>query len=146
MRVIMIENVKKVGQKDDIIEVSDGYANNFLIKQKKAIEATPQNMKKLQKDLDARAEVRQEEIERAKEIKEQLENQTFTFRLKRGNNGHVFGKISTKEIARKLKEEGYPVERKKIKTEGVNHLGAEKVNIELDKEVTATITIEVVGE
>lgn len=146
MRVIMIENVKKVGQKDDVIEVSDGYANNFLIKQKKAVEATPQNMKKLQKDLDARAEVRQEEIEHAKEIKEQLESQTFTFRLKRGNNGHVFGKISTKEIAKKLSGEGYSVERKKIKTDGVNHLGVEKVDIELDKKVTATITIEVVGE
>lgn len=146
MKVIMLEDVKKVGKKDEIIEVSQGYANNFLIRQKKAVEATPENLKNLEFTLGKRQEKRNEEIEKAKKVKKELEAKKFEFKLKLGNNGNVFGKISTKEIVKHLKEEGFEVDRKKIKTDGINHLGDEKVDIELDKEVIATIKITIIGE
>ncbi len=146
MKVILLENVKKVGKKDEVVEVSLGYGKNFLIKNNHAIEATDSNMKRLKTKLLENQKLRDEEIEKAKKLKKQLESKVFEFKMNLGNNGNVFGKISTKQIATKLKQEGFEVDRKKIKTEGVNHLGEEKIDVELDKEVVATIKINIKGE
>lgn len=145
MKVIMLENVKKVGEKYQIKEVATGYANNCLLKQKKAMEATPANLKKLNKILENDKEEHDKRVEKAQTIKKKLEQEKFKFELKLGNNGNVFGKISTKEIVKKLKENGYEIDRKKIKSEGINHIGDEKIDIELDKEVIASINVEVLG-
>ncbi len=145
MKVILLEDVKKVGKKDEIVEVSLGYGKNFLIKNKKAVELTDSSLKNLNEKLKKADDQRQEDIKKAQKLKKELENQVFEFEMNLGGNGQVFGKISTKQIATKLKEKGYNVERKKIKTDGVNHLGEEEIAVELDKEVEAKIKIKIIG-
>lgn len=146
MKVILLEDVKKVGKRNEIVEVSDGYANNFLIRQKKAKEATKSNLKELNNILDNLEKDHQELVSEANKMKKALENKVFEFTLHLGNKGQLFGKISTKQIAKKLQEEGFNVDRKKIKTEGINHLGEETIDIELHKEVIAKVKINIIGE
>lgn len=145
MEVILLDNVKKVGQKQEVVKVSLGYGKNYLIKNKLAVEATAENLKKLTKIKKEQQQNRNNEIKEAQSLAQKLEQQTFDFELKLGSNKNVFGKISTKQIAKKLNDLGYDIERKKIKTEGINHLGDETVEIELDKEVIAKIKIKVTG-
>ncbi|MFV0288085.1 MAG: 50S ribosomal protein L9 [Mycoplasmatales bacterium] len=146
MKVILLEDVKKVGKKDEIVDVSLGYGTNFLLKNKKAVEATKSNLNKLNQKLANKQTLREEEIKKAQQLKAKLEAKVFEFTMHQGKNGNVFGKISSKQIVTKLKESGFEVERKKVKTDGVNHLGEEEVEIILDKEVTAKIKINVKGE
>lgn len=146
MKVILLEDVKKVGKRNEIVEVSDGYANNFLIRQKKAKEVTKSNLKELNNILDNLEKDHQELVSEANKMKKSLENKVFEFTLHLGNKGQLFGKISTKQIAKKLQEEGFNVDRKKIKTEGINHLGEETIDIELHKEVIAKVKINIIGE
>ncbi len=146
MKVILLEDVKKVGKKNEIIDTTPGYAKNFLIKNKKAVDANEKNLANLEKLLKKNKEQYDIEVKEAKELKTKLENKVFEFHLSMGNHGMVFGKVSTKQIVSKLKEEGYEIDRKKIKTDGVNHLGEETIDIELHKEVVAKVKINVVGE
>ncbi len=146
MKVILIEDVKNVGKKNEIIDTSPGYAKNFLIRNKKAVDANEKNLANLKKLLEEKQQQHDLEVKKAQELKEKLESKTFVFNLSMGNHGMVFGKVSTKQIASKLKEEGYEIDRKKIKTDGVNHLGEEVIDIELHKEVIAKIKINVIGD
>ncbi len=146
MKVILLEDVKKVGKKDDIVEVSQGYGNNFLIKNNKAVEADGKNLENLNLKLENRNQAYKEDVKKAEEVKTKLEREKFEFHLNSGKNGNVFGKISTKQIAKKLQVSGYDVDRKNVLSEGVNHLGDEKVKVKLHKEVIATINIEVIGD
>ncbi len=146
MKVILLEDVKKVGKKNEIIDTSPGYAKNFLIKNKKAIDANEKNLANLEKLLKKNKEEYDLEVKKAIEIKDELEKKIFDFYLSVGNHGMIFGKVSTKQITTKLKEEGFEIDRKKIKTDGVNHLGEEVIDIELHKEVIAKVKINVIGE
>ncbi len=103
-------------------------------------------MKKLDKVLEHDKEEYDKEVASAKKLKEKLEKKVFEFHLNLGNNGNVFGKVSSKQIVKKLEEEGFSVDRKKIKTDGVSHLGEEEVQIQLHKEVIAKIKINVIGD
>lgn len=146
MKVILLEDVKKVGKKDEIIEVNQGYGHNFLIKTKKAVEATETNLSNLKIKLEKEEVNKKQEKEEAEEIKNKLEKETFIFHLNKGSNGNVFGKISTKQIAKKLQENGYNVDRKSVLSDGVNHLGEETVEVLLHKQVKAKVKIEVLGD
>ncbi len=146
MKVILIEDVKKVGKKNEIIDTSPGYAKNYLIKNKKAVDANDKNLAKLKKLLEDNKKEYDLEVKKAEDLKKKLESKTFEFNLSMGNHGMVFGKVSTKQIVSKLKEEGYEIDRKKIKTDGVNHLGEEVIDIELHKQVIAKVKINVIGE
>ncbi len=146
MKVILLEDVKKVGKKDEIVEVSQGYGNNFLIKNNKAVEADEKNLENLKTKLENKNQAYIADVKKAEEVKSKLEKEKFEFHLNSGKNGNVFGKISTKQIAKKLQESGYDIDRKNVLSEGVNHLGEEKVKVKLHKEVIATINIEVIGD
>ena len=145
MKVILLEDVKKLGFRNEVVETSLGYANNFLLKNKKAVLATDANLKKLHSLINEKDKKREEEIAKAKIQKAKIEKKTFEFQLKLGSNGNVFGKISTKQVFQKLNDEGFEIDRKKIKTTGINHLGEETICVELDKEVIANIKINIIG-
>ena len=124
MKVILKTDVKKVGKKGDIVEVSDGYGRNYLI---------------------ARGLARRKA--EAEEIAKELETKRFTFKVNSGAEGRVFGSVSTKQIVEELHKNGYKVDKRKIlDTAPIVSLGVTKVRVELYKGVIATINCEVKGK
>lgn len=142
MKVIMLEDVRKVGKKDEIIEVSDGYANNYLIKNKLAVPYTKRSKEVLDIQIDKKEKEEKVRIQEFNNIKNALENKTITFKVKTGTQDKVFGKISTKQIADELKKMGYNVDKKCIKLDmPLAVLGVSEVLIELHKKVKFKIKI-----
>lgn len=146
MKVILLEDVKKVGKKDEIVDVTQGYANNFLFKQNLAVEADKKNMKNLKKQLDNREEQYQEEIKQMKQVKAEIERKVFKFTLKVGANGHVFGSISTKQINQALLHEGFKVDKHGILVEPITRIGESTVKLRLHKEVECDMKILIEGK
>ena len=105
MKVILKENVKSIGKKDEIVNVSDGYARNFLFAKNLAVEATPGNLSKLRTKKDSEAFKKEQEKESAEKVKIEIEKLKVQFRVKSGENGKIFGGVSSKEIQEKLEKE-----------------------------------------
>ncbi len=146
MKVILLEDVKKVGKKDEVVDVSQGYANNFLFKQNLAVEASKSNMKQLNKKMANQEADYQKEIEEMKKLKAQIERKTFKFTLKIGNNGHVFGSVSTKQLNQALLHEGFKVDKRGILGNPITHLGESTVKLQLHKEVVCDMKIIIEGK
>ena len=145
MKVLLLQDVKAQGKKGDIIEVSDGYAKNFLIKKKMAIQATNQvinetNQKKA-------SELRKLEIEKQEAIKlaERLNGNTIIVEIACGDNGKMFGSVTAKEISDALLKSGYDIDKKKINLkEPIKSLGTFSVEVKVYANVSSTIKINVV--
>lgn len=146
MKVIFIKDVKGQGRKDEVKEVKDGYGMNFLIKNGYALPATEENMKKLQKQVATAALEENLKIKDMEDLKKELEKKTFLFVAKAGKQDQMFGQISSKQIKKKLEEEGYSVDKNKIVMEPITSLGTHNVQLELHKEVIATIKVRVTKE
>ena len=145
MKVILLEDVKSQGKKGEIVNVSDGYARNFLLKTGKGVEATAANLNtlKLQKANDEK--IAKENLETAKALSEKLSSAPVTLKMRAGEGGKLFGAIATKEIAAALKEQyGLDVDKKKIVLEDpIKELGTHHVKVKLHKDVTAELTVNV---
>lgn len=145
MKVILLSDVRKVGKKDDIIEVSEGYANNYLIKNKLAVKYTTKSKEVLDGEIKDREEKEEQRIKEFNLIKDKLENKTFSFKVKTGAEDKVFGKVSTKQIAEALKEAGYVIDKKCISLDyDIDTLGINEVLIVLHKKVSFKIKINLV--
>lgn len=142
MKVILLQDVKKQGKKDDIINVSDGYAKNFLIKNGLAVQATETSTKRLAKELDIKRQQEEETIAKMKEIKEQLKSKEITIKVKTGEKDKVFGTVSSKQICDELKKLGYNIDKKKIILEHpIDCLGTHIVKLQLHKKVEGEIKV-----
>lgn len=148
MKVIFKENVKGVGKKDEIKNVSDGYARNYLFAKDLAVEATNSNLAKLKSKKESEQYKKDVEKEEAGKIAEKMEKIRLSFKVKTGENGKVFGGVSSKEIAEKLeKEYSIKVDKKKIELkDAIKTLGITKVQIKLYEGVMGNLKIEVLGE
>lgn len=145
MKVILLKDVKKQGKKDQIINVSDGYAQNFLIKNGLAVKYTDGSKKVLDKQIDIRNAKEDALIKECEEIKTKIEKITLEFSVKTGKNGKVFGTISSKQIAEKLAQKDIIVDKKTINISSpIDNLGMHIVEINLHKKVTAKANIHVV--
>lgn len=140
MKVILIENVKGTGKKDEIKEVKDGFGN-FLIKNKKAVLYSSKSNEVLTKELTDRKIKEDEHLEECKKLKASLEKLNITFNVKTGEYGKVFGSISSKQICEELKKVGYEIDKKIINASNINTLGTHIVEINLHKNVTAELKV-----
>lgn len=142
MKVILLQDVKKQGKKDQIIDVSDGYAQNFLIKKGLAIPATDSSKKKLAKELDIRKQQEDASIAQCQKIAEELKSIELVIKVKTGNQDKVFGTVSSKQICEELKKKGYDIDKKKIcLTYPIDSLGTHIVKIQLHKKVEGEVKV-----
>ena len=142
MKVILLKDVKGQGKKDDIINVSDGYANNFLIKNGLAVVETKRSKEVLDNQIKKRNDEEDSLVASLNEIKKKLENKEISFKVKTGKEDRVFGTISTKQISDELKNKGFQIDKKLIHpTSGLDSLGNHIVNIKLHKRVEFNINV-----
>ncbi len=148
MKVILNEDIRSLGKKGDIVEVSDGYARNYLLKKKKGVEANARTLndlklKKAKEEKDA-----QENYEAALALAQKLEDAKVVIPIKTGEGGRAFGSVSSKEIASAVEEQlNLSVDKKKIQLgEPIKELGTKEVSIRLHPKVTAKLTVDVTQE
>ncbi len=147
MKVILLADVKGTGKKNDVIEVSDGYARNCLLKKKLAIEATSTEINAVQNKLKAQEFHKAEEIKKWKELAAKMKNAEVKCSVKCGENGKIFGSVTSKEIAEKLAESGYDIDKKKIiLKEPIKTPGNYVVEVKFLTDVSTKITVKVKAE
>ena len=145
MKVILLEDVKSLGKKGQLVEVNAGYARNFILPKKLGIEATSKNINDLKLQKAHEDKVAAEQLAAAKVLAEELKNKSVELKMKVGEGGRTFGAISTKEIAAAAKEQlGYELDKKKISVdEPIKSLGVHNVKIKLHTKVTADLKVKV---
>ncbi len=148
MKVILKQDVEKLGDANDIVSVKDGYGRNYLIPQGLAMVATESAQKVLKETLKQRAHKEAKFKEEAEKLAKTIENATITVGAKAGENGKIFGSVNTIQLAENLKKLGVDVDRKHItiKDEPIKSLGKYQAEVRLHKEVIQTIEFEVVEE
>lgn len=148
MEVILLEDVKNIGKKGEVVKVKDGLGRNVLIKKGQALEATGKNLNdlKLRKANDDK--IAAENLQAAKELDEKLGKSEITIAIKLGEGGKAFGSVSSKEIAEEVKKQlGYDIDKKKVQLkDAIKSVGEFDVNIKLHPQVTTTLKVKVVGK
>lgn len=143
MKVILIEDVKSLGKKGQMVNVSDGYARNMLFPRKLGVEATPKNINDLKLQKAHEDKVAKENLEAAKQFKTELETKQVMVSIKVGENGRTFGSVSTKEISEAAKAQlGYDIDKKKMQLANpIRELGTTLVPVKLHPQVTADLKV-----
>lgn len=148
MKVILTQDVKGVGKKDQILEVNDGYARNFLIPKKLGVQASTANLALLKSKQDSRDFKRQEDKKEAEQVKEKLEKIRLDIKVKSGENGKIFGGVTSKEISDVLKDKySINIDKKKIELkETIKTVGITTVDIKLFEGVIGKVKVNVIPE
>lgn len=146
MKVILLEDVKSLGKKGEIVNVSDGYARNFVLPKKLGVEANSAHMNDLKLQKANADKVAKEQLEAAQDLAKVLETKEVVVKMKSGEGGKTFGSISSKEIAVAAKEQcGLELDKKKIQLpEALKSLGVYEVNVKLHTKVTGKLKVKVV--
>ena len=147
MKVILTEDVKGVGKKDEIINANDGYARNFLFPKKIAVEANAKNMSLLQGRKDSANFKKEKEMEYANSLKEKLSKIMLTVKVKAGENGKIFGSITSKEICVELKKQkNIEIDKKKVNLkEPIKELGTFTIDIKLYEGIIGKLKINIIA-
>lgn len=147
MKVILLEDVKALGKKGDIVNVNEGYGRNFLIPSGKGAPADSKNLNTLKLQNQNAAKIAAEQLAEAEELKKKIEEAHVQVSIKSGKDGRTFGSVSTKEIQEALKKQtGIEIDKKKIQTDvPVRDLGGYEISIRLHKEVTAKLHLTVLA-
>lgn len=146
IQVILLEDVAGQGRKGQIISVSDGYAHNFLLKNKKAILATEEELKKIENKKKKEEKKYEEDRQKSFELKKLLESKVLKISAKSGENGKLFGTITSKEISSLIKDEfGIEIDRKKIEA-NIKNLGNDEVTIKLFTDIKAILKVNILAK
>lgn len=148
MKVILKVDIKGVGKKGEIINASDGYARNYLFPRAYALEATEGNLASLKEKKDAEKFKKDSELGNAKEFSKKLSGLSVIFKVKTGENGRLFGSITSKDISDEIKKQhGFSVDKRKIVLEeAIKSTGTYNIEIRIFPEVSAKLKVEVIGE
>jgi len=148
MKVILLDNIKGVGKKDEVINASDGYARNYLLPRKLAVEANAENMSKLNNKKDANDYKKDLEKQAAEEVSKKLKGIMLKIKVKAGENGKIFGGVTPKEISENLKNQYHiDIDKKKIDLkEPIKTLGSFEVSIKLYEGIVGTLKVQVISE
>ena len=146
MKIIILQDEKKLGKKGDIIEASEGYARNYILPKKIGVEASSKNLNDLKLHKANEEKVAQENLDAAKALATELETKQVVVKIKAGEGGRTFGSVSSKEIATACKEQhGIEIDKKKIVlNDPIKSIGSFEVPIKLHKDVTARLAVKVV--
>ncbi len=145
MKVILTEDVKKLGKKGEIVDVSDGYARNYVIPRKLGVEANNKNMNDLKLKKANEEKIAKEQLEAAQAFAKELETKEVTVSIKSGEGGKTFGSVSSKEIAEAAKAQcGMEIDKKKIQMpEAIKSLGVYEIAVKLHPKVTGKLKVKV---
>ena len=145
MKVVLLEDVKSLGKKGDIVEVSEGYARNFIIPKKKGVEANQENLNTLKLQKANEEKIAKEKFEAAKELAAKLNEASVSLTIKGGKDGRTFGSVSSKEIEEAIKSQlGLEIDKKKLViAEPIKTFGNHEVKVKLHKDVTAALKVKV---
>lgn len=148
MKVILLQDVPKVGKKDQVLDAKEGYARNYLFPKKLAIEATPANMKELQRQEKIRAEKAATLKAEAIALGEKLKEMTITMQMKCGTGGKLFGAVTSKEIAEQLERStGIKIDKRKINLEeNIKTLGTYRPMVKLHPDVHVELTVQIIEQ
>ena len=148
MEIILLQDVERLGSKDDIVAVKDGYAINFLIPKKKAIAASASAKKVLAENIQQRAHKEAKLKEEATKIAEKLANKKITIGAKTSSLGKIFGSVNTIQLAEAINKKGFEIDRKQIilPEDSIKEVGNYSAKIKLHKEVVVEVEFEVVAE
>lgn len=146
MKVILLEDVDKIGKKGKVMEVKDGYAQNFLFAKKLAVEATPNNMKELERQEAIKANKAEAQKAEAQALANQIKDITVTIYTKTGDNGKLFGAVTNKEIGERLEKDfGVKLDKRKIElAENIKSLGTYTPTVKLHPQVSVPLTVKIV--
>lgn len=145
MKIILVKDVKGLGQEGDMVEAKPGYARNFLIPKGSAIEATPENRAKWEEQQSERDEKRKKEYNEALELKEKIESIKINIKSKAGEGGRLFGSITSNDIADRLKKEhNIDIDKRKIELkDNIKELGTTNIEVRVYPELTANLVVNV---
>jgi ribosomal protein L9 len=145
MKVVLLEDVKSLGKKGEIVEVSEGYARNFIIPKKKGVEANNENLNTLKLQKANEEKIAKEKLEVARELAAKLNNASISLSIKSGKDGRAFGSVSSKEIEEAIKAQlGLEIDKKKLViAEPIKTFGNHEVKVKLHKDVTADLNVKV---
>ena len=147
MKVILLADVKKLGKKDQTIEVSDGYAVNFLFPRHLAVQVTKKSVEVLENQQEERRENAAKMKAEAEALAKKLDTITLVFKVKTGREGKLFGAVSLKQVAEELAKQGIEIDKRKFVDKGpLDELGYHHIGVELYKGVIGTVHVEIKGE
>lgn len=146
MKVILLEDVKKLGKKGELVNVSDGYARNYLFVKNLASEATNSVINEMNLQKEAEKRRKEEELKEAKALGEKIKNQSITIEIKTGEGGKIFGSVSSKEISKAAKEQlDLDIDKKKMQLpEPIKSLGTHIIPIKIHPKVTTELKVKVI--
>ena len=148
MQVVLLEDVRALGKKGEVVKVNDGYARNFIIPKKLGVEANQANLSALKQQKKREEKLAAAELAAAKEMAEKIGEKTVKIKMRTGEGGKLFGAVATKEIAEAVRKQwDIDIDKKKIVLpDPIKTLGTHQVPLRLHKAVTATLNVVVTGE
>jgi len=147
MEIILKEDVENLGTEGEVVEVADGYARNYLLPRRMAVEATEQKKRELKMQKKRRRKREEENREEAQKIADQLENNEYVFKVKAGEEGRLFGSVTDLDIVGRINQDGFDIEKKEVELDDhIKSLGVHRVPIKIFEDIYAEVKVNVKEE